>query len=389
MGYSNSLLLITHCLAIAFLWVDVQSLEQCKIYFTFPVNWNTVKSGIANSHPRPFTTETKNGMCSQYKGNACCSSGFVNNFVYEYFKDSVDELETPRCRAAITHFECFACGLNQFDYMVVDDDAEKAEIKICRKTCETLFEDCKDDPGFKSKDGMRPSNANQVCDVIDRLDDEDIEVKILESLEKCYLYDDSGPKVLSTFPLTGDHGVSAATEDFKLVLSEPVTIGNKGKITLYDSTGKVVAALDVSRDSQDIRFVTTHSRDDTIEFRFSNNKESKNCILKAQEMRYFIDVDKGAFVDRANNSFVGLHGRAWEFQTDRRDECPYRHSVDVPLIVGLSVLGIFLLSVVGFIVLYYRRRMRETQRRYTSVDDTLSLNVFSGEGIIPDVDGKI
>ena len=47
---------------------------------------------------------------------------------------------------------------------------------------------------------MRPSNANQVCDVIDRLDDEDIEVKILESLEKCYLYDDSGPKFFPLFP---------------------------------------------------------------------------------------------------------------------------------------------------------------------------------------------
>ena len=195
--------------------------------------------------------------------------------------------------------------------------------------------------------------------------------------------------MLSTFPLTGDHGVSSAIEDFKLVLSEPVTIGDKGKITLYDSNGKFVAALDVSKDAQDIRFVTTHSRDDTIEFRFSNNKENKDCVLKAQEMRYFIDVDEGVFLDRANNSFVGIHGRAWEFQTEEADECPYRHSVDVSLIIGLSALGIFLLAFVGFIVLYYRRRMRETQRRYTSVSDTLSLNVFAGDDIIPGVDGKI
>ena len=181
--------------------------------------------------------------------------------------------------------------------------------------------------------------------------------------------------------------MSAATEDFKLVLSEPVTIGNEGKITLYDSTGKFVAALDVSRDSQDIRFVTTHSRDDTIEFRFSNNKESKDCVLKAQEMRYFIDVDEGVFLDRANNSFVGIHGRAWEFQTEEADECPYRHSVDVSLIIGLSALGIFLLFFVGFIVLYYRRRMRETQGRYIKSMNTLSMTCFLAR--YSDVDGKI
>ena len=140
---------------------------------------------------------------------------------------------------------------------------------------------------------------------------------------------------------------------------------------------------------QDIRFATTHSRDDTIEFRFSNNKENKDCVLKAQEMRYFIDVDDGVFLDRANNSFAGIYGRAWEFKTEEADECPYRHSVDVSLIIGLSALGIFLLIFVGFIVLYYRRRLRETQRRYTSVSDTLSLNVFTGEDIIPPADGKI
>ena len=70
----------------------VHALEQCKIYFTYPLNWETVKKGITNSHPQPFDAQTVNNMCSQYKSNACCSTEFVNKFVYEYFKGAIEDL---------------------------------------------------------------------------------------------------------------------------------------------------------------------------------------------------------------------------------------------------------------------------------------------------------
>ena len=143
---------------IIFSPTSVCSLEQCKIFFTYPLTWETVKKGITNSHPRPFDGSTVNNMCSQYKKKACCSSNFVNKFVYKYFEDTVEGLQTPRCRAAITQIECFACGLNQFDYMIIDDDQQKAEVKICRKTCQSLFDDCKDDAGFKNKENIQHNN---------------------------------------------------------------------------------------------------------------------------------------------------------------------------------------------------------------------------------------
>ena len=65
--------------------------------------------------------------------------------------------------------------------MVVDDDQQKAEVKICRKTCQSIFDDCKDDDGFRDKEGMKPDNANQVCAYIDQLDDDDIEIKITDN----------------------------------------------------------------------------------------------------------------------------------------------------------------------------------------------------------------
>ena len=40
----------------------VHALEQCKIYFTYPLNWETVKKGITNSHPQPFDAQTVNNM---------------------------------------------------------------------------------------------------------------------------------------------------------------------------------------------------------------------------------------------------------------------------------------------------------------------------------------
>ena len=372
----------------------VHALEQCKIYFTYPLNWETVKKGITNSHPQPFDAQTVNNMCSQYKSNACCSTEFVNKFVYEYFKGTIEDLETPRCRAAITSVECFACGLNQFDYMVVDDDQQKAEVKICRKTCQSIFDDCKDDDGFRDKEGMKPDNANQVCEYIDQLDDDDIEIKITDSIDHCFLYDNDGPKIVSTSPWTGNHEVSAATEEFSVVLDEPVAFGKSGKIRLYDGNGKEISVLDIVEDSENIKLVKTKEEDDTIEIKFANhmddnNNNKKNCILKAQNSKYFIDIDEGSFIDRNNNSFAGIHGRAWEFQTEGVDKCPFRHSVDVGLIIGLSLLGVFLIGIITFVVIYYRRRVRETQRKYTTVNDTLSLNVFNGDGIIPDLDGKI
>ena len=382
-----SLLCLIVAQIIIFTPTNVYSLEQCKIFFTYPLNWETVKKGITNSHPRSFDGSTVNNMCSQYKKKACCSSKFVNKFVYEYFKDTVEDLETPKCRAAITHIECFACGLNQFDYMIIDDDQQKAEVKICRKTCQSLFDDCKDDAGFKNKEGIRPENAIQVCEYIDQLDDEDIEIKIIDSTSKCFLYDDDGPKIVSTLPLTGGRDVSAATENFRLILDEPVALGLSGKITLHDESGNTVAILDIIENAKDIKLVKTKQEDDTIEIRFS--AAAKNCILKARKTKYYIDVDKGTFVDHKNNSFVGIQGRAWEFQTEEADKCPFRHSVDVVLIVSLSVLGVVVLGTILYIVIYYRRRVKETQRRYTSVNDTLSLNVFKGDGIIPELDGKI
>ena len=252
----------------------VQALEQCKIYFTYPLNWETVKKGITNSHPQPFDAQTVNNMCSQYKSNACCSTEFVNKFVYEYFKGTIEDLETPRCRAAITSVECFACGLNQFDYMVVDDDQQKAEVKICRKTCQSIFDDCKDDDGFRDKEGMKPDNANQVCEYIDQLDDDDIEIKITDSIDHCFLYDNDGPKIVSTSPWTGNHEVSAATEEFSVVLDEPVAFGKSGKIRLYDGNGKEIAVLDIVEDSENIKLVKTKEEDDTIEIKFANHMDA-------------------------------------------------------------------------------------------------------------------
>ena len=99
-------------------------------------------------------------------------------------------------------------------------------------------------------------------------------------------------------------------------------------------------------------------------------------MTRIKNSKYFIDIDEGSFIDRNNNSFAGIHGRAWEFQTEGVDKCPFRHSVDVGLIIGLSLLGVFLIGIITFVVIYYRRRVRETQRKYTTVNDTLSLNVF-------------
>ena len=90
--------------------------------------------------------------------------------------------------------------------------------------------------------------------------------------------------------------------------------------------------------------------------------------MNGHKSKYYIDIDKGTFIDRNNNSFAGLQGRAWEFQTEQKDNCPFRHSVDVSLIIGLSLLGIFFIVVLALVVICYRRRVRETQRKYSAVN---------------------
>ena len=43
-----------------------------------------------------------------------------------------------------------------------DITRSKAKISICKETCHTLYEDCKDDPGF-AYDGTHILDEDQIC----------------------------------------------------------------------------------------------------------------------------------------------------------------------------------------------------------------------------------
>ena len=78
-------------------------------------------------------------------------------------------------------------------------------------------------------------------------------------------------------------------------MDEPVAFGKSGKIRLYDGNGKEISVLDIVEDSENIKLVKTKEEDDTIEIKFANhmddnNNNKKNCILKAQNSKYFIDI---------------------------------------------------------------------------------------------------
>jgi hypothetical protein len=120
--------------------------------------------------------------------------------------------------------------------------------------------------------------------------------------------DITAPEIVSLDPANGETDV-AILKDFLITVDEPVLMGSGRIVIRQFSDDLEVEAFDVS--SNEVVIVGTEI---TL----------LRSVLLAGTTSYYVEIDAGAFIDRAGNPFAGISGSGdWRFTTSTTGELDY------------------------------------------------------------------
>ena len=388
-----------------------------------PLDFPTLYKHRGGHSGEPFPSGTEN-TCNYYASKeyanppgACCTGNFVNNVVYPMVNEIVNVNGlSEECRASVFRASCFACARDQTKYLSIDfqvDDLPNstAQVKICRSTCHTVYEHCKNDAAFYI-DGKHLISEERLCSYLDdgitselakkgsRIDVNVVEDEAVEQPE-CFLYDDLVP-VVNEFRPPSLSTVKPSTHIFKIVFNERVsrkeasTPGTTESLSqsandarliqlvemnVGDTAGKqkVVATIDADgKGSQSmIQIVTTKFTDDTLQIVFGGDDaaDKKGCLLNSEEnTKYQILVGSDILRDRSGNVFGGVVAKTWSFNSDAQSGCENTNGMtDLAVGVTSGVLVVLLLGgVVGCMCVQKRQNRQGNARQFVDLGEDVT-----------------
>ena len=393
-----------------------------------PLNFQTLYNNRGGQRASPFPEGTSN-VCAYYASpdvvgdnhGACCTAAFVDNVVAPLIDTFVktNQLSKP-CLNALQRSACFACSRKQTDYLSIEYQVKNipnstADIKVCRSTCHTVYEHCKDDAAFQI-DGEHTVSEARICAYLNdgiaaaisgpntRIEVSVVEDQAIESPE-CFLYDDLTPTVTEFNPPALSL-VKPSTNIFQIVFNEriqrkSVVSDDQGdgegdgatpsaspvdqksiqllKI-LEDGTTEVVASIDAtdSTSSSQIQIVTSEFQDDTLQIVFDpvdpdSKKESDKCLLDVGiKTKYSITIAGNILEDRMGNIYAGIGDQTWTFSSNPDDSCATGSGMTA---VGIGVTtGVLVVLLLGGIVFFYSRRTPTANpRQYADFGDDVTV----------------
>jgi len=338
-----------------------------------PLDFTTLYHNRGGHKAVPFPKGTEH-TCDYYgstkyanPAGACCTGRFVDNVVVPLMDSllALGEL-SDSCRIAVERVSCFACAREQtkflsIDYQINNLPNSTAEIQVCRSTCHTVWEHCKNDPAFHVG-GQEMITETRICAYLNdgivsalaqggrcvlfyfffpeifallfspsssffffllplpsssRVDVSVVEDASIESPE-CFLYDDLKP-IVTTFVPPSLSSVNPTTKIFKLIFNERVarepivsnaTSGGSEQDTMIklfrmgqgvDAKPEMLACIDTSLSTSKsaVQLVTTDVEDDTLQIIFGSETDG-TCLLDPndKDAMYSIVVGGDVVTDR-------------------------------------------------------------------------------------------
>ena len=331
----------------------------CEVlYLDVPFNWQQAYDGRGQSQPQPLDGAK---YCSYFASEeyddqnpgACCSAKFVNEIVAPALDKSMfSSLTLKRCKDAFERLACgIGCARNQNDYMTLlwnnaDITRSKAKISICKETCHTLYEDCKDDPGF-AYDGTHILDEDQICKAIEALETigadreergTNIEVETYEDEEnsdrpRCFLYDDLSPTGIRFRPIPGkfieNHDFVPPQSDAIVVratFNERIRVAHGGglvKLQRKQGDGAARTWIHNATEENVAQIVTVTEPLDTVEIHFALKGEDHLCSMHGL---FEVTIDLGTFEDLAGNRNIAIDSGDWTFEVSLQIKCVVDHS---------------------------------------------------------------
>jgi hypothetical protein len=402
-----------------------------------PLDFQNLYNNRGGHRAEPFPQGTSN-TCAYYASpdvvgdnhGACCTGTFVDNVVAPLMSSIVQTNKLSKeCLNSLQRTSCFACARDQTRFLSIDFQKDNlpnstAEIKVCRSTCHTVWEHCKDDAAFQI-DGEHTVSEARLCAYLDdgitaslaekgsRVVVSIVEDEAIQTPE-CFLYDDLKP-VVTEFKPPALSLVKPSTTIFQIVFNErikrknldttitngadsasslggndatpsPAANGDNKSIQLLkmneDGTTQIVVSIDATdpTSSSNIQIVTSAFVDDTLQIVFDDSTDS--CLLDVhRESKYSIVVGAGILEDRSGNIYNGIDDKSWTFSSDPKAGCTAGAGGGMTAVgVGLTA-GVLVLVLLGGVVCVVAQRRSSTTnpRQYADF----------GDDIMPDSTGPI
>ena len=307
------------------------------------------------------------------------------------------------CTRAIERVACFACARDQSSYLSFEWDKSnlansEAEIRLCRKTCHTIYEHCKDDPFFHIGKSGKVVSEDFLCNILDTeitlelaKQGSKINVQIVDGHDaerpECFMYDDlePDPDSYDPKPLVD---VNPGTNHYSVVFNERMrrapSLESKDRqmetiVSLRRvSDRKEVAAIKGSNAAKAIQIVTTVTLDDTVRIVFPAD-ESTACMLDAsgEKVKYDLVIMDDVVEDMQGNAFHGVQNSAWQFSTNGDTTCVSNANADDsgqgvlgdgPSGLMLAAIIVSVLTILGAFGFVYLRRKRDAAAYASQVD---------------------
>ena len=367
-----------------------------------PLNFKTIYKNRGQSKPQPLPPGTHT-MCDYYDSEAyvgkgkplgtCCTGDFVDEVIFPLHKQVIEKGHlTEQCTAALERVACFACARDQTNFLSFQWNTEHlsksaAEIRLCRKTCHTIYEHCKGESFFHLEDDSVKMSEDLLCDILDT----EISLKLAQKGTKldvvivdddserpaCFMYDDLEPEASSYEPKPLDN-INPGTDHYRMVFKERMRRvegldGDDRKsenvvLLRRVSDKKVVATVKGADAVNAIQIITTNTLDDTVQIVFSTGDlQSKACLLDASgdKVKYELVIVDNVIEDLQGNSFHGVADTKWQFATNGETNCQSNAYANSDIdnqqpgsgewwIAALIAVGTIFVFAIGYV--YYSKR---------------------------------
>jgi hypothetical protein len=334
----------------------------------------------------------------------CCTGAFVDRVIFPLHTQIIEKGRLSEgCTRAIERVACFACARDQSSFLSFEWDKSdlansEAEIRICRKTCHTIYEHCKDDPFFHIGESGKVVSEEFLCNILDTeitlelaKEGTKINVQIVDGHDaerpECFMYDDlePDPDSYDPKPLVD---VNPGTNHYSVVFNERMR--RAPSLGSEDRKGETVVSLRRMGDKKEvasikgadaanaIQIVTTNTLDDTVQIVFPAD-EATACMLDASgdKVKYDLIIMDDVVEDMQGNAFHGLQDAKWQFSTNGDTTCVSNANADVsgdgglgngPSGLLLAAIIVSVLTVLGAFGFVYFRRKRDAAAYASQVD---------------------